>query len=126
MTLRVVCGVALNGPTVFLAKRGPGGPHAGLWEFPGGKVESGESDSHALERELREELGAEVRIGQQLAAVSDEHILLIALEVHFLNAPRAIEAQEIKWYTLEDTASLPMPPCDRKILQTLKDPQKRL
>jgi len=126
MALRVVCGVAQKDQMLFLARRGPGGRHAGLWEFPGGKVEPGESDAQALKRELQEELAAEVRVGKQLAAIADEHILLIALEIDFLNAPRAIEAEQIKWYPIEATKALPMPPCDRKIVQTLQGLQNRL
>ena len=126
MLVRVVCGVAQKDQMLFLAQRGPGGKHAGLWEFPGGKVELGETDAQALTRELKEELGAEIRVGQQIAAVADAHILLIALEIDFLNAPRPIEAEQIKWHSLPVAEGLPMPPCDRKILETLQAPENRL
>ena len=67
-TIRVVAGV-LPGHRpgeVLVFRRGPGSAHAGRWEFPGGKVEPGETDAEALGRELREELDLEVRIGSHL------------------------------------------------------------
>lgn len=61
---------------VLLAQRPPGKPHAGYWEFPGGKVESGESPQAALARELHEELGIQARIGRRLIAVPHQDIVL--------------------------------------------------
>lgn len=61
--LRVVGAVIVRGDQILAARRAPGRSAAGLWEFPGGKVEPGESPQQALARELREELGIEVEIG---------------------------------------------------------------
>ncbi len=60
----VISGEAVDSVLAF--RRGPDRQHGGLWEFPGGKVEPGESDSVALVRELREELGVAVTVGPQL------------------------------------------------------------
>jgi mutator protein MutT len=65
--LHVVAGLLLRDGRVLLARRGPGMALAGAWEFPGGKVEAGETPRAALERELREELAIETRTGDRLA-----------------------------------------------------------
>lgn len=61
--LRVVGAVIVRGDQILAARRAPGRSAAGLWEFPGGKVEPGESPQQALRREVREEMGVEVEIG---------------------------------------------------------------
>jgi mutator protein MutT len=65
--LHVVAGLLLRDGRVLVARRGPGMALAGAWEFPGGKVEAGETPRAALERELREELAIETRTGERLA-----------------------------------------------------------
>lgn len=62
----VVGAVLERGGRLFLARRSHGGPHGGRWELPGGKVEAGEAPECALERELREELLVEARVGALL------------------------------------------------------------
>lgn len=63
----VVCAILVRGERILLAQRPPDKKLGGLWEFPGGKVEAGESAEAALHRELQEELGCTVRITQTLA-----------------------------------------------------------
>jgi 8-oxo-dGTP diphosphatase len=63
--LDVVAAVIVDGDRVLVCRRGPG-TDAGKWEFPGGKVESGETAAQALRREIREELGVDVRVGEVL------------------------------------------------------------
>jgi len=65
----VVCALIKQGDTVLAAKRGSDTTNAGLWEFPGGKVEGGELPADALKREIREELGVEIDCGQRLQSV---------------------------------------------------------
>jgi 8-oxo-dGTP diphosphatase len=64
--IEVVAGVLVRGGCVLACQRPPGGHHPGKWEFPGGKVEAGESLQQALRRELREELGVEATVGAEL------------------------------------------------------------
>ena len=65
-TVQVVAGVLVRGGCVLACQRPPGGHHPGKWEFPGGKVEAGESLQQALQRELREELNVDVTVGPVL------------------------------------------------------------
>ena len=117
--LSVVCGVILEGNKLFLAQRGPGGPHAGLWEFPGGKIEEGESPEHALCREFREELNCEIRIVEALPSVRGERIELQPYLASFLSSPQNLQHQELRWAPLSDVLKMPMPPCDRQVVGTL-------
>ncbi len=78
---RVTCAVIMEGGKVFAARRGKQAKHPFKWEFPGGKVEAGESDEACLHRELNEELGMQVEIMQKLPvfehAYPDFHIRLV-------------------------------------------------
>ncbi len=65
-TIHVVAGVLVRDGLFLVAKRMPGGPAGGQWEFPGGKVEAGEAPQQALQRELKEELNLDVAVGEQL------------------------------------------------------------
>lgn len=117
--IRVVGGVALRDQRVFLAKRKPGGPHGGLWEFPGGKVEPGESDAAALRRELAEELGAEVDVGALVAVGRDERVELWCYRVQLPEVFQPTEAQEHGWFTRAQIQALPTPPADRPAIEAL-------
>ena len=64
--IQAVAAVVREAGRVLVTRRLPGGPLGGLWEFPGGKVEAGESEPEALAREIAEELGCEVAVGREL------------------------------------------------------------
>ena len=117
--LAVVCGVAIVHKKIFLAQRGPGGPHGGLWEFPGGKVEAGEYPEAALIREFQEELDCDIRVLEPLPAARDERIELLPFLTEFLSAPQAKQHEQIRWTTATEALTLPMPPCDREVLGTI-------
>ncbi len=107
----------------MLAQRAPGKTLAGLWEFPGGKVETGESAEDALHRELQEELGCTVRITQTLApfdhAYSWGSIRLIPFVCELTRdspEPHAHEHAALAWVTREQLSAYELAPADVPLL----------
>ena len=102
-------------------RRGPSQTHPGNWEFPGGKVEPGESCEQALQREIEEELGVLVRVGTCLAIASNEKIELRAFQVEIQAG--ALELREHDAEVVETLGALcnyPMTDLDRQIVEQLK------
>lgn len=116
---------------VLLARRTEGRDLAGLWEFPGGKRESGESPEAALIRELREELGIEVEIGAALINVAqaypDKRLRLDVRMIEQWRGPaRGLEGQALAWVPPHKLASYAMPPADRPVVAALRQPDRYL
>ena len=129
--LHVVAGVIRDARgRVLLARRTEGRDLAGLWEFPGGKVEPGESADAALVRELREELGIEARAGDALIRVPqqypDKRLVLDVRHVEFRGVPKGLDGQALVWAPLHRLASYPMPPADRPVVAALLRPDRYL
>ncbi len=116
--VRVVGAVAIRDGRVLMARR-PAGRHAGLWEFPGGKVEPGESEPTALARELLEELAVPAVVGDLVARGSDERVVLTCYRVELLADPVALYHDRLAWIPLADLASLSTPPADRAAVLAL-------
>jgi 8-oxo-dGTP diphosphatase len=87
--VRVAAAVMWRGGRVLLTRRPPGGPLGLQWEFPGGKIEGGESVEEALVRELREELGITVEPREVLAVERHDYPHGLAVEVHFVRCDAA-------------------------------------
>lgn len=113
---------------VLLAQRPPGKSLAGLWEFPGGKVEPGETPEAALIRELHEELGIET--WQSCLApltfashgYEDFHLLMPVFACRrWQGVPQSREGQALKWVKSRDLADYPMPPADLPLIPILRD-----
>ena len=131
MKLVLVSAAALVDPDgrILLAKRPDGAFLGGLWEFPGGKVEEGESPEAALVRELREELGIDTWRSclAPLAFASHEyedfHLLMPLFVCRTWNGiPVCGRAHsELKWVRPRDLQSYPMPPADKPLLPILRD-----
>ena len=113
---------------VLLAQRPQGRSMAGLWEFPGGKVRPGEAPEAALIRELREELGVEVR-APCLAPLTfashdygDFHLLMpLYVCRKWQGLVRPLEGQQLKWVEKERLRAFPMPPADAPLVAHLLD-----
>ena len=82
--VRVVAAVVRQGERLLLTQRPPGGPLGLQWEFPGGKIEAGESPEHALVRELHEELGVRARPGEVMDTVSHRYAHGLEVEIVFV------------------------------------------
>lgn len=134
--ISVVGGAVLDSladPGAMLVARRTAPPQfAGMWEFPGGKVESGETAEQALHRELREELGVRVRLGAELASGSPEGWPLngrAAMRVWFAElldgVPRPLQDHdELRWINIrnrEEALALPWIPADLPIVEELLD-----
>lgn len=120
----VVTALILKGTKVMVGLRPKGKNLAGQWEFPGGKIETGESPEDALARELREELGIEAEIGNIVYAGTQSYgetgILLLFYVVKFWKGePKNIHHSEIKWVELQELDNLDIPGANRKVLPHL-------
>ena len=112
---------------ILLQKRAEGRQMAGLWEFPGGKVERGESPESALARELKEELGIAVE-GQNLQPLtfasaplnSRNLLLLLYICRNWQGEPKPLDAAELLWVSPKDMHSLEMPPADVPLVSALE------
>jgi 8-oxo-dGTP diphosphatase len=124
MTVVVAAAVIEDHGRYFLTRRPAGSHLAGLWEFPGGKVEPGESLVDGLRRELREELGAEVEIDGELLAAAhdypDRRVELHFLTCRFLNSPVARLGQEMRWVEGDKLGTLTFPPADLDLVRLLE------
>jgi len=119
--VRVVAAVIVRGGEVLAARRGPQQRQPLLWEFPGGKVEPGETDAEALQRELGEELAVEVSVGSRVGEVIHRYswgtICLVAYRCALVRGtPMALEHAEVRWVDSAGLASLEWAPADRPLL----------
>lgn len=113
---------------VLLAQRPEGKAMAGLWEFPGGKVEAGETPEAALIRELQEELGVDTwqsclaPLTFASHAYDDFHLLMpLFICRKWQGIPQPREGQVLKWVRPNDLRSYPMPPADIPLIPILRD-----
>lgn len=128
MVLVVAAALIDTDGRVLMASRPPGKPMSGLWEFPGGKVHSGETPEAALVREMAEELGIDVSESclAPLAFASHDydsfHLLMPLYAVRqWKGNPSPLEGQELKWVRSSAMSALPMPPADIPLVAILRD-----
>ncbi|HTB58020.1 MAG TPA: (deoxy)nucleoside triphosphate pyrophosphohydrolase [Polyangia bacterium] len=120
----VVAALMREGARILMSRRRADQPMPGLWEFPGGKVEPGESPTEALAREVREELGCDVEVGPIHEVVFhaypefDLYMLVYAVAIT-RGAPRALEVAEIAWVEAARLPELDLLPADYPLARAL-------
>ncbi len=130
--VHVVAGVIRDARgRILLARRTEGRDLAGLWEFPGGKCDPGETPEQALARELHEELGIAVDIGAPLITVPQQYPhKRLRLDVRHIAAwrgiARGLDGQALAWVPSKKLATYPMPPADRPVVAALLQPDRYL
>ena len=129
-TVLVSAGIVMEGGRVLLSRRKAGGHLAGAWEFPGGKVEAGEDPRDALVRELREELGIEVTVGDIIEctfhhyADANKSVLLLffaASRKEGSPEPRALDVAEIRWARRSELRDEEFPAADVAVLAKVRE-----
>lgn len=124
--LLVVAAAMIEGGKVLVQQRPEGSSLAGLWEFPGGKIEPGESPEAALARELEEELGitvdpvALVPLTFASEPLADRHLVLLLYRLdRWQGTPEPRHASALAWADMAMLRGLPMPPADVPFLEIL-------
>ena len=112
---------------ILLTRRRPDAHLPNMWEFPGGKVELGETLSMALQRELREELGIGVEVLEEYYSTI-HHYPMKSVDLHFFNCaivhgePLALEVSELRWVKADDLLSYEFPEADFELVERLSRP----
>ena len=126
MDIDVVAGFLRKGDTFLLCQRPPFMNGGGQWEFPGGKLEPGETAAQALERELMEELRIQVKAFDQLAETRYAypkftiHLMLLEAEIE-RGEPALVEHTALRWVTAEQVRELELCPADRILLDQITE-----
>ncbi len=110
---------------ILIDRRLATGDFAGYWEFPGGKFEPGEDAVACIQREIREELGIEVEVGERLIAIEHEYdtkcvTLIVHHCTHRAGEPQALECAEVRWVSLADLDRYRFPAANGAILAALR------
>jgi A/G-specific adenine glycosylase len=110
---------------ILIDRRRAEGLLGGLWEFPGGKVEAGETIPECIQREIREELGIAIEVGSHLITVDHTYThFRVRLEVHHCRyvsgEPQPIECDEVRWVTLAEIDQFPFPKANGQIIAALR------
>lgn len=120
----VVAAVVEENDRFLLTRRLEGVHLAGLWEFPGGKVDGDESHADALEREIREELGATIEVGELILQTTydypDRSMALFFYRCRLLEPPSPLLGQEMRWVPRTGLRSLGLPPADEELITRLQ------
>lgn len=123
--VHVAVGVVVNqNQEVLIAKRPDNTHQGGLWEFPGGKLESGEDVVDALRREFLEEVGLDIRQAQPLMLIEhnygDKAVLLdVWLSLDFTGEAKGLEGQQVQWVPKEELKNFPFPSANQSIIEKL-------
>jgi len=122
--IEVVAAVIERDGKLLITRRPEGSHLSGLWEFPGGKPQPGETFEQALRREIAEELGAELSVGERIETIEwqypDKRVRLVFFRCDVRGEPRPLEGQEMAWVTPAELARYEFPPADAALIQRLR------
>lgn len=124
--IEVAAGLVFRGGTLLITQRPAGGHLAGLWEFPGGKREAGESFEDCLRRELREELGIEVEVGANIESLTHDYPeksvhLRFFICTWLRHEPQPLGCPAFAWIRREGLAAYEFPAADARLLSRLNE-----
>ncbi|RCJ42247.1 DNA mismatch repair protein MutT [Nostoc minutum NIES-26] len=110
---------------ILIDRRRPEGVMGGLWEFPGGKIEPGETVEECIQREIYEELGIEIEVREHLITIDHTYThLRVTLTVHqcclLTGIPQPLECDEIRWVNLDELEEFAFPQANSQIISALK------
>ena len=122
--INVVAGIAIRDTKVFIARRKKGKDYSGMWEFPGGKVNTNETNEEALTREFKEEFNAHIKVKKYLKTGEDisskKHILLHGYLIEIKsNIEFLFDHDLTKWIPLNEIINYEMPPADKPIAEEI-------
>ena len=114
-----------NQNQILIDRRLPKGSMGGFWEFPGGKIEPGETVEECIKREIAEELGIEIEVGENLITVDHTYpqfrVTLIVHHCRYLSGtPQTIECDEIRWVKVSELEQFTFPQANQQIITVLK------
>ena len=119
----VVAAVIEREGLLLITRRRAGTHLSGLWEFPGGKPEPGERQEDALVREIKEELGVDVSVGELIETIEWQYpgkrVSLTFFRCAFIGEPRPLEGQEMAWVTPADLSRYQFPEADAALIERL-------
>lgn len=123
--INVVGAVIKHEGRILCAQRGPTGSLPGMWEFPGGKIEPGETPREALEREISEELRCLVTVGDRVTTTDHEYDFgIVSLTTFYCDlisgAPALTEHKEVRWLPPSELGSLTWAPADVPAVQLIR------
>ncbi len=122
--VEVVAAVVERAGRYLITRRLEGTHLAGLWEFPGGKIQPWEKPEDALSRELKEELGVEAAVGEPIETVDwtypEKRVRLLFFRCALAGEPRPREGQEMRWVAAADLPSYSFPDADATLIARLR------
>ena len=123
--IQVVAGIIYKDGKILIAKRNLHKDQGGKWEFPGGKVEKGETNEEALKREIKEELDADIEVkeyvGENEFHYPEKDVKLIFYQANLISdRVKLLEHEDYKWIKIEESSKYDFAEADKKVFEWLK------